>query len=101
MCPKNTALIRSRLCLGCSYATILSIGRCFEGSPSSAPPTLSCASPAPLPPIGRQIRYNTAAMQKACVLLVAALLTIRSLEAWDSEGHMMVAYIAFQNLTDR
>ena len=38
-------------------------------------------------------------MQKACVLLVAALLTIRSLEAWDSEGHMMVAYIAFQNLT--
>src|ERR1017187_2035804 len=36
MGPKPTALLRSRLCLTCSYARILSIGRCFEESPTSA-----------------------------------------------------------------
>src|ERR1035437_661157 len=36
MWPKPTALLRSRLCLTCSYARILSIGRCFEESPTSA-----------------------------------------------------------------
>ena len=32
--------MRSRLCLTCSYARILSIGRCFEESPTSASRTL-------------------------------------------------------------
>jgi hypothetical protein len=36
-------------------------------------------------------------MKKALVLFVT-LLGLRPLSAWDSEGHMMVAYIAFQNL---
>src|ERR1035437_2939415 len=36
MGPKPTALLHSRLCLTCSYARILSIGRCFEESPTSA-----------------------------------------------------------------
>src|ERR1035437_107281 len=40
MCPKPTALLRSRLCLTCSYARILSIGRCFEESPTFASRTL-------------------------------------------------------------
>src|SRR5215475_7753449 len=39
-------------------------------------------------------------MKKIIVAFITALLTASPLLAWDGTGHMVVAYIAYKNLTD-